>query len=178
MFNDIDNVCITLFSLEVFARAYGLKTPKQFFLGNYFDKFLSKSKYEQVVKCWMEDPTLVIPVSLSAYPVSWFKEPFSLLTNMFCRLYGLPNCSLLKNKWLPMANHVFLTGDLFYWVQILFCNLWEQIEKYQKTLVNRKPSFYMSGFVMDAFCACSCFPELNWDWIEKCPPVHIYCIDM
>ena len=31
---------------------------------------------------------------------------------------------------------------------------------------------------MDAFCACSCFSELNWDWKEKCPPVHIYCADM
>ena len=31
---------------------------------------------------------------------------------------------------------------------------------------------------MDALCACSCFPELNWNWSEKCPPVHIYCADM
>ena len=83
MFNDIDNVCIVSFAPEVFARAYGLKTPKQFFSGNFFDKFLSKSKYEQVVKCWLEDPTLVIPVSLFAYLVSWFREYFSLLEAMF-----------------------------------------------------------------------------------------------
>ena len=31
---------------------------------------------------------------------------------------------------------------------------------------------------MDAFYACSCFPPLNWNWSEKCPPVHIYCADM
>ena len=31
---------------------------------------------------------------------------------------------------------------------------------------------------MDAFCACSCFLEPNWDWKEKCPPVHIYCMNM
>ena len=30
---------------------------------------------------------------------------------------------------------------------------------------------------MDAFCACSCFLELNWNRSEKCPPVHIYCAD-
>ena len=31
---------------------------------------------------------------------------------------------------------------------------------------------------MDAFCACSCFLELNWNWSEKCPLVHIYCADI
>ena len=114
MFNDIDNDSIASFGPEVFARAYGLKTPKQFFLAKFFDDFLSKSNYDQVAKCWLEDPTLVIPVSLSAYPVSWFREPFSLLAAMFCRLYGLPNCSLFKKKWTPMENHVLLTGDSFY----------------------------------------------------------------
>ena len=106
MFNDIDNVSIALFAPEVFSQAYGLKTPKHFFSGKCFDKFLSKSKYEQVVKCWLEDPTLVIPVSLSAYLVSWFREPLSLLAAMFCRLFGLPNISLFKEKWVPMVNHV------------------------------------------------------------------------
>ena len=36
----------------------------------------------------------------------------------------------------------------------------------------------MSRFVMDAFSACSCTPELNWNWSKKCPPIHIYCADM
>ena len=123
MFNDIDSVSIDSFGPEVFARDYGLKTPKQFFLAKLFDEFLSKSNYEQVVKCWLEDPTLVIPVSLSAYPVSWFRDPFLLLAAMFCRLYGLPNYSLFKAKWVPMTKHVFLAGDSFNWAQILFCNL-------------------------------------------------------
>ena len=155
-----------------------METPKKFFSTKFFDEFLSKLNYDQVVKCWMEDPTLVIPVSLSAYPVSWFREPFLLLAVMFCRLYGLPNCSLFKKKWVPMENHVLLTSDSFNWAQILFCNLQEEIEKYQRTPSKRKPSFYMSRFIIDAFGACSCFPELNWDWKEKFPPVHIYCANM
>ena len=36
----------------------------------------------------------------------------------------------------------------------------------------------MSGFVMDIFCALTAFPTLNWNWMEKSPPVHIYCVDM
>ena len=120
----------------------------------------------------------MIPISLLAYLFSWFREPFLLLAAMFCRLYGLPNCSLFKKKWVPMENHVLLTCDSFYWAQILSFNLWEEIEKYEKTHDNRKPSFYMSGFVMDAFCVSSSFPTLNWNWTDQSPPVHIYCVDM
>ena len=88
MFNDIDNVSIASFDPEVFVRAYALETPKKPFLLKFFDESLAKLNNEQVVKSWLEDPILVIPVSLSAYPVSWFREPFSLLEAMFCRLYG------------------------------------------------------------------------------------------
>ena len=77
-----------------------------------------------------------------------------------------------------MAHHILLTGDSFNWAQISSCNLQEEIEKYQKTPPNRKPTFYMSGFVMDAFCASSSFPSLNWYWDEKYSPVHIYFPDM
>ena len=77
-----------------------------------------------------------------------------------------------------MANHIFLTGHPFNWVQILSFNLHEEIEKYERTHDNCKPSFYMSAFVMDAFCASTAFSTLNWNWTEKSPMVHIYCVDM
>ena len=97
---------------------------------------------------------------------------------MFCRLYGLPNCSLFKAQWHPMANHILLTGHSFNLAQILSLNLRKKIEKHEKTPDNRKPYFYMSGFVMDAFCASTSFLALNWNWTHKYPPVHIYCADM
>ena len=97
---------------------------------------------------------------------------------MICRLYGLPNCSSFQAKWVSLVNHILLTGHLFNWEQISSFNLHEEIEKYERTHDNRKPSFYMLGFVMDAFCASTAFPNLNWKWKEKSPPVHIYCADM
>ena len=121
---------------------------------------------------------LDIPVSLPTYPVSWFKEPFSLLCAMICRLYSLPNCSLFQAKWVPLANHILLIGHSFNWAQILSYNLRVEIEKYERTPDKRKPSFYMLGFVMDAFCASTTFPDLNWNWTEKYPPIHIYCYDL
>ena len=158
MFHDIENVSIASFHPDVFERAYALETPKQLFSPKFFDETLTKFNNEQVVKSWMEEPTLAIPISLLAYPVSWFRESFSLLAAMFCRLFGLPNCSLFKAKWVPMENHVFLIGDSFKWAQIVFCNLRVEIEKYQRTSANQKPYFYMSGFIMDALCECSCLP--------------------
>ena len=173
IFHDIHNVIIASFRSDVFARAYSLPIPKQLLSLKFFDESQDKFNYKEVVKSWLEDPTLDILVSLPAYPVSWFREPFSLMCAMFCRLYGLSNCSSFKVQWVPMANHILLTGHSFNWVQILSFNLREEIEKYEKTPTNRKPSFYMSGFVMDAFCASTAFSALNWNWTEKSPLVHI-----
>ena len=97
---------------------------------------------------------------------------------MFCGMYGLVNCSMFKDEWVPVAHHILLTGEPFNWEQILFVNLKEDIEKYQKTLITRKPIFYMLGYVMDVFCATSAFPTLGWNWSKNSLPIHIYCSDM
>ena len=51
----------------------------------------------------------------------------------------------------------------------------EEIGKYQKISTNRKPTFYMSGYVMDVFCATSSFLAMGWNWTRTSPPIHIYC---
>ena len=85
---------------------------------------------------------------------------------------------MFKAQWVLVAHHFFLTGDSFNWAQVLSFNLKYEIEKYQKTKTNRKLTFYMSGFVMDAFCATSPFSALNWNWDNNCTLVDIYCSDM
>ena len=111
--------------------------------------------------------------STNAYPISWFRELFSLLAAMFCRLYGSANCTLFKAKWVTVAHHILLTGDSFNWAHVLSLNLRDEIEKNQKTSTNQKPTFYMSGFVMDGFYATSPFLDLNWNQNKNCAPVHI-----
>ena len=134
-FHDTDNT-IASFHHEVFDRPYSLGPPKRILSLKCFKETLSKSNYKEVVKSWLEDPTLVIPASLPIYPISWFREPFSLLEAIFFKLYGLPNCSSFREQWVPMAQHIFLTGDSFNWAQILSCNLRDEIQKYQKTSAN------------------------------------------
>ena len=45
-------------------------------------------------------------------------------------------------------------------------------------MANRKPTFFMSRYVMDVFYAFLVFPTLGWNWKKDSPPVHIYCSDM
>ena len=73
MFHDIENVSIALFHLDVFSRDYALKTPKQLFSSKFFDETLAKFNYKKVVKNFLADPTVVIPLSLLECPVSWFR---------------------------------------------------------------------------------------------------------
>ena len=70
IFRDIHNVVIASFRPEIFARAYALPTPKQLLSSKFVEESHANLDYEQVVKYWMQDPMLDIPVSLPAYPVS------------------------------------------------------------------------------------------------------------
>ena len=92
---------------------------------------------------------------------------------MFCHLYGSRTCTMFQAKWVPVAHHILITSDSLKWEHVLSFNSKDEIEKYQKTLANRKPTFYRSGFVMDALCATSLFPASNWNWDKNCPLVHI-----
>ena len=57
------------------------------------------------------------------YPIEWFREPYSLLAAMLCRLYGLPNCSYFKQEWDPIAHHVITIGESLPWAAILSLEL-------------------------------------------------------
>ena len=122
----------------------------------------------------MDNPTEFIPKVDKDYPISWFREPFSLLAAMFCQLFGLPNYRDFKDEWTPIAHHLLLIGECFNLAQILSVSLKEAIEKYQKGSTSRKPTFYMSRYVMDIFYVTSSFPTVCYNWANTSLPVHIY----
>ena len=108
------------------------------------------------------------------YPVTLFKEPYSLLAAMLCRLYGLPNCSVFKAKWAPAAHHVLKTSDYFPWASILSLELKKSIQDYQKATAKKKPNFFFSAFIYDIFCTEFQYPNLGWNWNLPSPLVPIY----
>ena len=123
----------------------------------------------------MDNPVEFLPKPHKLYPISWFREAFSLFSTMLCRLHGSPNCIVFKEEWAPLAHHILTTGESFNWAKILLVVLKESIEKYQKTLVSIKPTFYLSSYVMDIFCASFPLSTMGWNWTRVGTLVHIYC---
>ena len=71
------------------------------------------------MKSWMVEPRKFSQRKDELYPIEWFKEPYSLLASLLCRLYGLPNYSYLKEEWDPISHHVITTGKSLPWAVIL-----------------------------------------------------------
>ena len=94
---------------------------------------------------------------------------------MLCRLYGLENCTSSKLEWAPLAHHVLTTGESFNWEHIFLMVLKEEIEKYEKTLTSRKPTIYLSTYIMEVLFLDMPFLAMRWDWKKIVPPIHIYC---
>ena len=126
--------------------------------------------FEEMIKSWMGNPAEFISKIDNSYQL----DPFFVLAVVLCRLYGLPNCTLFKSDWAPLAHHILTIGESFNWVQILSVVLKDANEKYKKNSSSRNPSFYLSGYVMDVLYATSSFPMMGWNWTRTSPLVHIY----
>ena len=101
---------IANFRPEVFTKAYALKPIRQPLTAEFAQTSKIRFNFEEMLKSWMHQPSKFLKRSDELYPVTWFKEPYSLLATMLCRLYGLPNCSVFKVEWAPVAHHVLATG--------------------------------------------------------------------
>ena len=103
------------------------------------DVAINQFNFEEMIKSYMDNPIEFVPNIDMSYPISWFREPFSLPEAMLCRLYELPNCIAFKVEWAPIAHHILTTGKSINWAHILSGVLKEAIEKYQKKPTSRKP---------------------------------------
>ena len=108
------------------------------------------------------------------YLVDRFREPYSLLETMFCRLYSLPNCSYFKAEWVLITHHILTIGESLPWVYIISLELKTTIQDYKKSTAKKKPNFFFLAVIVDVFCAEFHYPNLGWNWILPAPPVHIY----
>ena len=93
-FNDNVNIPIASFLSDVFAMAYALAPLRQLLKSKFIDEAISWYNYKEVVKSWMDNTELFGSTPTNAYPIYWFREPFSLLSARFGRLYGSMSCTM------------------------------------------------------------------------------------
>ena len=104
---------------DVFVKAYGLKPARQPLDADFSKAYKSRFNFNEMLKSWMSESSKFSQRNDDLYPIAWFREPYSLLEAMLCRLYGLPNCSFFKVEWDPIAHHVLTKGESFPWDSIL-----------------------------------------------------------
>ena len=68
VFNDHIGTFLVAFSPDIFAKAYELEHLKQLRSCKFLVEATSRFNYEEVVKSWMENPTLFISQPGNAYP--------------------------------------------------------------------------------------------------------------
>ena len=95
-FNTSTGSQLTNFRSETFVRIYALKLFIQLLDANFLKVAKSIFNFDQMLKSWMSEPHKFSKRKDQLYPIEWFKEPYSLLATMLCRIYGLPNYSLFK----------------------------------------------------------------------------------
>ena len=98
---------------RTFARIYALKLYTQLLDADFVNAAKSNFNFDQMLKSWMTEPHKFFKRKDELYPVEWFKEPYSLLATMLCKLYGLPNCSFFKEEWAPITHHIITTSESF-----------------------------------------------------------------
>ena len=141
-FNDITGSQLAIFFLDVFIRAYGLKPIRQPLDADFVRASKTRFNFVEMLKLWMSEPGKFSQRKDDLYPISRFKEPYFLLADMLCRLYALPNCSIFKDEWAPVAHHVLTTSESFPWASVLSLELKVEIHSYQKATAWKKPIFF------------------------------------
>ena len=79
---------IANFRPKLFTKAYALKMVRQPLTTEFAQTSKSRFNFEEMLKSWMHQPSKFSKRSDKLYPVTWFKEPYSLFAAMLCILYA------------------------------------------------------------------------------------------
>ena len=102
---------------------YALKPFIQLLNVDFIKSAKSRHNFHQMLKSWMNEPRKFSQRKDEIYSIEWFKEPYSLLVAMLCRLYSLPNCSYFKEQWALISRHIISIGESLPWASILSLEL-------------------------------------------------------
>ena len=99
-FNDSAGWQLATFCPEVFTRAYGIKLARQPFNTEFAQASKTRFNFDEMLKSWMNEPSKFSQRKDDLYPVTWFREPYSLLAAMLLDFMVFPIALFLKLKGL------------------------------------------------------------------------------
>ena len=118
-FNTSTALLLANFCSNTFVNIYALKPFRQLLNVDFVKATKSIYNFDQMLKSWMVELHKFSQRKDELYPIEWFKEPYSLLASMLCRIYGLPNCSYFKEEWALISHHVITIRESLPWASIL-----------------------------------------------------------
>lgn len=108
-------------------------------------------------------------------PTKHFKRLHRLGTMMLNKLYGQNDCQYSKLEWFPILNCIINNGIVFNWIDILSTRLQAQFRKTHNFVPSSAEGFHLSSYLVDAICAFTPFPLMNWNFSSLWGPIHTYC---
>ena len=90
-FNDSAGSKLANFRPDIFTRTYGLKPARQPLNLEFSQASRTRFNFDEMLKYWINEPGKFSQRKDDLYPVTLFREPYSLLAAMLCRIYGPPN---------------------------------------------------------------------------------------
>ena len=149
--------------LRFFVKNYALKPFRQLLNADFVKDAKSRYNFDEMFKYWMNEPCNFYWRKYDLYPIEWLKEPYSMLDEILCRLYGLPNDSYFKEECASIAHHVINTRESLPWASILSLVLKTTIQYFQKATAMKKPNFFFFAYIVDIFCVELHYPNLGWN---------------
>jgi hypothetical protein len=103
------------------------------------------------------------------YPMSGLREPYQYLIDLFCRIYGLKDCTIFKDSWILVAYVVEVYGWTFNWGTILSNTITPVLKKSKENQMELAPTFFIFAYLLDCICALIYFPGMDWHENDTLP---------
>jgi hypothetical protein len=102
------------------------------------------------------------------------REPYQYLMGLLYMLYGLKDCSIFRDSWIPLSYDVANYGWTFKWGAILSSTITRALERTKENNTELALSFLMSAYLLDYVCASLEFLGMNWEKNNNLPISEIF----
>lgn len=105
---------IASFRLEEIASIYKLSQHELCLNQHFLENFKAQNlNLVELIEGWWFVEELFKERTKRLYPIKYLKEPYKLVSTMFCRLYGKKDLQFFKVEWVPLIYQVVEKCNIF-----------------------------------------------------------------